>query len=111
MTPEDRAVRLTAYALNDPGLSTADRAEVEATLATDSAARAEVEETRKLAGLLTASLAAELAAQPTEAPVAVPTTAAPARTRSRWALFAVAASVLLLVASGVGYVVKNQHSP
>src|SRR3954471_15239770 len=99
MTADDRAARLTAFALNDPSLTAADRAEIENALATDPAARREVEETKQLAGLLTAGPAADLPPQPPEPPVAVPSTRLgrrPARRTGALVLFAVAASILLV---------------
>lgn len=66
MTPDELETKLTAYALNDPGLSDADRTEIEARLRTDPAARQFLEETRQLGHLLTKSLAAEAqAVEPT----------------------------------------------
>ena len=46
MTTEDREARLTAYALDDTGLTSADRREIETLLTTDPATRRAVEETR-----------------------------------------------------------------
>lgn len=66
MTPDELETKLTAYALNDPGLTDADRTEIEARLRTDPAARQFLEETRQLGHLLTKSLAAEAqAVEPT----------------------------------------------
>src|SRR3712207_4600501 len=62
--------KLTAYALGE--LSEGDRAEVEAYLANDEAARREVEEIRKLAGVLTSELAAEIMPMPAAAPASAP---------------------------------------
>jgi len=59
MNAEDFETKLTAFALNDPGLSEADRKVIESRIAVDPAARAQVEETRSLGQLLTKSLAAE----------------------------------------------------
>jgi Ca-activated chloride channel family protein len=105
MTPEERDTRLTAYALNDPGLTVADRKAVEDALRTDPAARQALQETLKLAQLLKTGLAAEQAALPAEPPVAIPSSSAtkPKSKSGRWARYVVAAAVLLAVVSG-GYV-------
>jgi hypothetical protein len=99
MTPEDRASRLTAYALNDPGLSAADRQEIEAALMADPAARRGVEETRRIAELLTASLAEEQAAQPAAEPVTIPLVVAK-RQRSRGWIAYVAVALLFALFGG-----------
>ena len=93
--------RLTAYALNDAGLTTEERAEIERHLAEDDAARAGVEATREMAGLLAQGLAAEQAALPVEPPVITPL-AKPKAGRA-WAKYAVAATLLLAVGA-MGYV-------
>ena len=93
MNPDDRDSLLTAYALNDPSLSAADRAAVETRLASDPAAAQELEETRKLAETLTAGFATELET----APVTVPSQKAPKpqKTRSRLPLYGATAAMLL----------------
>ena len=103
MTTDERDARLTAYALSDPGLSAADRLEVEATLRTDPAARQALEETLKLAQLLTTGLAAEQAALPAEAPVAIPSSRGEqAEAKSgRWKMYAAAAAVMVAVLGGL----------
>jgi Ca-activated chloride channel homolog len=98
MTPEER---LTAYALNDPGLTAADRGEIETRLAADPAAQRAVAETRKVAEWLTAGLTAEQATTPAGEFVTVPVIA-PNPRRGRWTMWAVAAAVLLAFAGGVG---------
>jgi Ca-activated chloride channel family protein len=100
MTAEDREARLTAYALGDPGLSPADRREVEAQIAADTAARRAVEETRRLAQLLTAGLAAEQAALPAEAAVTIPTPERAMRTHKSWAKAFVAAAAVVIAVGG-----------
>lgn len=98
MTAEDRDARLTAYALNDPGLLAGTRQEIEAQLATDPAARSAVEETRRLAQVLTAGLVAEQAAAPVGTPLAIP--ARPKAVKRDWVRYVVAAAVLLAVGGG-----------
>lgn len=101
MTAEDREARLTAYALDDPGLSAADRRELEAQLAADPAARRAVEETRKLSRLLTAGLAAEQAALPAEpSAVTIPAPERTMRTHSSWSKSLVAAAVVVVAVAG-----------
>jgi Ca-activated chloride channel family protein len=100
MTPEEREAPLTAYALNDPGLSPAARQEIEARLATDPSARRAVDETRRLARLLTEGLAAELSATRTESVVTIPTPKPTRRTTAGWTKYFVAAAVLLAVFGG-----------
>ena len=58
MIPEER---LTAYALNDPSVDGAERAEIELHLEADENARRVMDETRHLAGLLAEGLAKEVA--------------------------------------------------
>ncbi len=115
MTPEERDARLTAYALDDPGLTDADRTAVETRLRTDPTARAAVEETRKLAQLLTTSLAAEQAALPADAAVTIPLTPARKRDGDRinWKPF-IAVGVLLVAFGGlyaVSELFKDQGAP
>ena len=71
MTRDDLDARLTAFAVDDPGLTDLDRAAVLAELDVNPAARAAVDETRTLAALIRVGLAAELAAA-AEVGVAVP---------------------------------------
>jgi Ca-activated chloride channel family protein len=100
MTAEDREARLTAYALNDPGLSPTDRREVEAQIAADAATRRAVDETRRLAQLLTAGLAAEQAALPAEPAVTIPAPDRAMRTHKSWAKAFVAAAAVLIAVGG-----------
>jgi Ca-activated chloride channel family protein len=100
MTAEDREARLTAYALNDPGLSPTDRREVEAQIAADTATRRAVEETRRLAQLLTAGLAAEQAALPAEPAVTIPAPERTTRTNKSWAKAFVAAAAVVIAVGG-----------
>jgi Ca-activated chloride channel homolog len=99
MTAEDRDARLTAYALNEPGLSADDRRELETLIAGDADARRAVEETRHLARVLTDALAAEQAALPTDKPVTIPAPPAARPTRG-WVRYVVAAAVLIAVGGG-----------
>lgn len=98
MTPEERDARLTAYALNDPGLTDADRTAVETRLRTDPTARATVDETRKLAQLMTTSLAAEQAALSADASVTIPSSLAkkPKADRIGWKPFITIAALLIV---------------
>ena len=94
MTLDPNDPRLTAYALNDAGLSADDRAAVEAALSHDAEAASAVEQIRRTAALLTAGLKAEQTALP--AGVTVPS--AKAAGESRLPVFlgaAVAACVVL----------------
>jgi Ca-activated chloride channel homolog len=100
MTTDERETRLTAYALNDPGLSAADRHEVEAIVAADPDARRAVAETRRLAEVLTAGLAAEQAALPVEPVVTIPSPQPVPRTAAGWTKYVVAAAVLVAVGGG-----------
>jgi Ca-activated chloride channel family protein len=99
MTPDDFELKLTAYALNDPSLTDAERAEIETRLRDDAAARQLLEQTRQLGHLLTKSLAAE--EQPAAASVAPAVAASLAKPRAvnRWAitLASLAAVVMLAV--------------
>ncbi|HVK17509.1 MAG TPA: von Willebrand factor type A domain-containing protein [Fimbriiglobus sp.] len=101
MTTDEHDSRLTAYALNDPGLSADDRLAVEETLRNDPAARQELQETLKLAQLLAAGLAAEQAALPAEAPVTVPLSVANKPRRRGWKMYATAAGVMIAVLGGL----------
>ena len=93
--PEDR---LTAYALNDPGLSAAECEAIEATLAADPAAQQAVEETRRLAEVLTASLKCEQAA------LTADVAASPAKPARRWPAYAggLASGIALTLAVAAG---------
>lgn len=101
MTADDRDDRLTAYALNDPGLSAADCQEIETQLAADPAARQAVEETRQLARLLTGALAAEQAALPAEPAVTIPAPEKEMPTNTGWAKRLVAVAAVLAAVGGV----------
>lgn len=107
MTPDERDARLTAYALNDPSLTDADRTAVETRLRTDPTARAAIEETRKLAQLLTTSLVAEQAALSADAVVTIPSAHAkkPDADRIGWKPF-IAVGVLLVAFGGL-YLASN----
>ncbi|HJZ90629.1 MAG TPA: hypothetical protein VKE40_07120, partial [Gemmataceae bacterium] len=100
MTTEERDARLTAYALNDPGVTPAARQEIEAMLANDPAARQAVEETRRLAQVLTAALAAEQAAMPAESAVTIPATKPVERNGRSWTKYIVAAAAVLVAFGG-----------
>ncbi len=76
MTPDIFETKLTAYALNDPSLTDAERAEIEARLRTDPAARQALEETRQVGHLLLKSLAAEAQAEEAKLPATVASTLA-----------------------------------
>ena len=102
MTTEERDIRLTAYALNDPSLTSSVRDKIEATLASDAGTRQAVEETRQLAQVLTEGLAAEQNALPMAKPVTIPATRPVPATR-RWAKYVVAATVVVAVC-GAGFV-------
>src|SRR4051794_40454875 len=81
--------KLTAYALGE--MNAADRAEMEARLATDDAARAEVQSIRALAGRLTEDLREEAASEPLKLP-----------RRTRWAeRLAVAAAACVVIGGSV----------
>ena len=90
MTLDPNDPRLTAYALNDPGLSVEDRAAVEA----DPLGLAAVEEIRRMATLLTAGLKAEQAAVP--AGVTVPSSKVVAASRLPIYLGAAVAGCIVL---------------
>ncbi|MGL6094177.1 MAG: YfbK domain-containing protein [Fimbriiglobus sp.] len=112
MTPDPDAV-LTAFALNDPGLSAADRAAVETRLAADPAAVREVEEIRAVSASLTAGFAAELAASPTGA-VTVPSEKAAPAVKKRtvgWLPYVTIASLMLAVSTAVFTLTGNQAKP
>jgi Ca-activated chloride channel homolog len=108
MTAEDRDAQLTAYALNDSSLTATAVQEVESLMATDTAARRAVEETRQLAQILTAGLTAEQAATPAETVVTIPMAKPESRKPTRWAKYVVAASVLCVVCAGVFVVWSKQ---
>ena len=105
MTPDERDARLTAYALDDPGLTPTERDEIMQRVVADPAARRAVEETRAVATLLTAGLAAELAAQPA-GPVTVPSTLAPKPRRTVRTL-AVMGGVAALAVAGLAVMIPN----
>ncbi len=90
--------RLTAYALNDPGLTEAERHEIEATLESDPNARRAVEETRHVAEVLSAALRTEEAAEPVRPPGLAALTPFPATPRvpapRGWTRYVVTAIVL-----------------
>ncbi len=98
MKNEHDEAKLTAYALGE--LSEAERAEVEAQLASDPAAGREVEEIRKVAGILTEELKAEPAPKLTsQQRKAVKAQAAkPQRKLRIWIPLSAAASILIVVA-------------
>jgi Ca-activated chloride channel family protein len=100
MTSEERESRLTAYALNDAGVSANERQEIETLLAGDPAARQAVEEARQFAKVLSEGLAAEQAAMPAPKGVTIPTPEPTNRkTPARWPQFIAAAMVLIAVGS------------
>jgi len=105
MNQEQREARLTAYALNDPGLSSAERSEIESLIVTDAEARQAVEETRHLSRLLTNGLAAEQAATPVTA-VTIPASSRP-KTKSFARIFQlVAASIVVLAVASTTMIVR-----
>ncbi len=95
MNTEMDESKLTAYALNDPSLSDADRAAIERQLAGDPAAKALVDDTRTLGQLLTTSLAAE------GIPVVVPSVVASLQPKKsnarRWVVSIVSLAAAMLV--------------
>ena len=96
MSAEETEIRLTVYALADPGLTDAERAEVAREVAADPKLQRQVAEVQSLAKLLTAGLAAEVAATPS---LAVPSSVVPKRqTPNRW----LPAAIALLAVVGVG---------
>jgi Ca-activated chloride channel family protein len=108
MTSEEREARLTAYALNDSGVTSTERHEIESLLASDSAARLAVEETRQLASVLGEGLAAEQAAMPASKAVTIPA-AKPAAPKppTRIPYFVAATVALFAVAGGTFLVWSN----
>ena len=94
--PEDR---LTAYALNDPGLTADERATIDLHLTTDPTARQAVEETRRLGALLTTSLTRE------QVTLTADVAASPAKPARRWPAYvgglASGIALTLAVAAGV----------
>jgi Ca-activated chloride channel family protein len=107
MRPDDLEPKLTAYALDDPSLSADERREIEALLLRDPGAKAAVEETRALAGTLSAALAGELAA--VKPGTITPASLAPPvkPERSSWMRIPVlAASVVFAVGAG-SFIVKS----
>jgi Ca-activated chloride channel homolog len=110
---EERESRLTAFALNDSGVSANERQEIEALVASDSAARQAVEETRLLAQMLSEGLAAE-AILPAAAAGWKPTPRAepPAKRArlTRTQQFVAAAAVLFAVAGATAIVMSNSKS-
>jgi Ca-activated chloride channel homolog len=103
MTTEERESRLTAYALNDPGLSPAARREIETQLASDPAARRAVEETRRIGQFLTQGLAAEQAATKAESVVTIPAPEKPKSVKPAWWAKHAVAAVLVVGLVGAGY--------
>jgi Ca-activated chloride channel family protein len=103
MTPDERDIRLTAYALDDPGVTPEERLEIEAALKTDPAVRKAFMEIRELSRHLAAGLAAEQAAQPAEPPVTIPSTVADAAKpkSGRWAINLAAAAAVIAVGVGL----------
>src|SRR5262249_20874982 len=76
------------------------RQEIDKAIAADPSVRQSIEETRQLARVLTAGLAAEQAATPMESVVRISASKPSAATPVRWARYAVAAAVLLAVFGG-----------
>ncbi len=113
MTSEERESLVTAYALNDPGLSSADREKIESLVAHDADVRQAVEETRQLRRMLTEGLAAEQAATPATA-ITIPASKLLRRRSPLWKQQVVAASLVLVAAIGVSAVLqsvwKAEHS-
>ncbi|MCK4624528.1 MAG: von Willebrand factor type A domain-containing protein, partial [Phycisphaerae bacterium] len=101
MNTEHDEAKLTAYALGE--LGEAERAEVEAQLKSDPAASQEVEEIRKVAGILTDELKAEPAPKLTsQQRKAVEAQAGKPRRKLRiWIPLSAAASILIVVGTAV----------
>jgi Ca-activated chloride channel homolog len=114
MTPDIFETKLTAYALNDPILTDAERTEIEARLRTDPAARQALEETRQVGHLLLKSLAAEAKAEEAKLPATVASTLAKPRPSSfnRFAITiaSLAAVVMLAVFSFQQFVTNTSSS-
>jgi Ca-activated chloride channel family protein len=104
MTPDIFETKLTAYALNDPSLTDAERAEIEARLRTDPAARQALEETRQVGHLLLKSLAAEAKAEEAKLPATVASTLAKPKPSSfnRFAITIASLAAVVMLAVFVG---------
>jgi len=104
MTFQENDPRLTAYALGE--LDEAERREVEALLADDEQARQAVEETRRLAGMLTDDLAdepaLELTADQRQRVLAAPAPS-PARHIRLWTILTGAAAAAVIIAGAALY--------
>lgn len=114
MTPDTFETKLTAYALNDPSLTDAERNEIEARLRVDPAARQALEETRQVGHLLIKSLAAEAKAEEAKIPATVASTLAKPKTSSfnRFAITiaSLAAVVMLAIFSFQQFVTNTSSS-
>ncbi|MBX3398089.1 MAG: von Willebrand factor type A domain-containing protein [Gemmataceae bacterium] len=113
MTPDIFETKLTAYALNDPSLTDAERAEIEARLRTDPAARQALEETRQVGHLLLKSLAAEAQAVEAKLPATVASTLAKPKPSSfnRFAITIASLAAVVMLAVFVGRPMWERNSP
>ncbi|MGL6074165.1 MAG: YfbK domain-containing protein [Fimbriiglobus sp.] len=98
--------RLTAYALNDPGLSAEDRAWLEEQVKTDPVAREAIAETQRLAQSLTAAFAAEAQSIPVQA-VVIPKTKA----KPRWYVGGLIGGVVAASLVGIGVFLSQNQQP
>ncbi len=105
MNTEMDESKLTAYALNDPSLSDAERAAIERRIADNPDAKAHIEDTRTLGQLLTARLAAEAP------PAVVPSVAASLQPKQSNARRWVISIASLAAAMLVGAIAYSQFSP
>ena len=100
ISDEIRAARVTAFALGDPGLSATDRAAMEAEMETDPAVRREVDDIRRVAGLLGEAFAAEVAATPATQMTVPAKVARKPRSLPRWPMVGVSAAAVLFAVTG-----------
>ncbi len=104
MTPDIFETKLTAYALNDPSLTDAERTEIEARLRTDPAARQALEETRQIGHMLFKSLAAEAQSVEAKLPATVASALAKPKPSSfnRFAITIASLAAVVMLAVFVG---------
>src|SRR5436189_253308 len=114
MTIEQYEAKLTAYALDDPSITAEDRIALDAALARDPSAQAFVDETKRVAAMLTTGLAVELETPARSANEAIVTPASLAlrageekkATRRGWTIIAAS---LLIAAGATAFVVGSQQ--
>lgn len=114
MTIEQYEAKLTAYALDDPSITAEDRQSLDAALARDPSAKAFVDETRRVAAMLTTGLAAELETPVRSAGDAIVTPASLAlrageekkTARRGWTIIAAS---FLIAAGATAFVVGSQR--